>query len=277
MNSSLSVMALTETWMKADDRALCAEIKEIGFSITSLPRKGRGGGVALVTKKCMKTRSFPLKFESFECLEVLLTAPTSTRIVVIYRPGTTGRYSTFLDEFENLLIRLGEAKEPAIICGDFNIHVEDGSDSQTEQFLSLLQDFNWRNVVQGPTHIKGGTLDLILVQSKEPVDVSMPFCGNFSDVTRDPSPKSTIEVSDICSFSVPAAPDHYLVTCTLSLPMAEEKTGTEVRFRDLQSVDRDKLREMVLQSDLCEYFRRGGPFRDQDAETKVPTTMDEDP
>ena len=252
MDSSLSVMALTETWMKADDKALCAEIKDIGFSITSLPRKGRGGGVALVTRKCVKTRSFPLKFDSFECLEVLLMAPTSTRVVVIYRPGTTGRFSTFLDEFENLLIRLGEAKEPAIICGDFNIHMEDALNSQAEQFLSLLRDFNWINVVKGPTHTKGGTLDLILVQSSDPVDVSIPFCGNFSDVTRNPNPRGTIETTDIRSFPVPAAPDHYLVTCMLSLPVAKEETGTEVNVRDLQNVDRDMLREMVLQSDLCD-------------------------
>lgn len=48
-----------------------------------------------------------------------------------------------------------------IISGDFNIHVDDSNNSETRQFIHLLESFGFKQHVTGPTHLKGDTLDLV--------------------------------------------------------------------------------------------------------------------
>uniref|UniRef100_A0A669AWP7 Reverse transcriptase domain-containing protein n=1 Tax=Oreochromis niloticus TaxID=8128 RepID=A0A669AWP7_ORENI len=48
-----------------------------------------------------------------------------------------------------------------IIVGDFNIHVDDSTNSTTKEFLSIMDSFNFVQHVAGPTHRAGHTLDLV--------------------------------------------------------------------------------------------------------------------
>lgn len=48
-----------------------------------------------------------------------------------------------------------------IIVGDFNIHVDDSTNSTTKEFLSIMDSFNFVQHVAGPTHTAGHTLDLV--------------------------------------------------------------------------------------------------------------------
>merc|ERR1712030_242557 len=51
-----------------------------------------------------------------------------------------------------------------ILCGDFNIHVDNPSDKTATEFLSLLDSMDLVQHVSGPTHNKGHTLDLVITK-----------------------------------------------------------------------------------------------------------------
>ena len=231
VDQELDVMAITETWLHTDDKALCAEIKDIGFDIIHKPRKGRGGGVAIISKHQCNIRpcKTSLKPTSFECQEVVLKIP-ATRFVVVYRPGNRGDFDRFIEEFETLLLNLSENYEPAIICGDFNIHVEDETDSHAKKFLRLLEDFGWHNIISEPTHIKGGTLDLILTQKL------------YDD---------HMELVNVDIMQVPVVPDHFLITCEADIAYQPPPKTSEIICRNMKEISLDTYRDMILSSDLC--------------------------
>ena len=48
------------------------------------------------------------------------------------------------------------------VCGDFNIWAEDDTDNYTKRFLEVVRNFNYKNVVCGPTARSGHILDLVM-------------------------------------------------------------------------------------------------------------------
>ena len=91
------------------------------------------------------------------------------RVVIIYRPPNSEYHpvsiTTFLTEFSSFLESIVICSEPLIITGDFNIHVDDESDSR--DFLDLLQSMSLEQHVHQPTHEKGHTLDLTITRSPD--------------------------------------------------------------------------------------------------------------
>ncbi len=53
--------------------------------------------------------------------------------------------------------------ERTLILGDFNIHIDKNDSTMTLDFLSLLDCFDLKQLVDCPTHIKGHTLDLVII------------------------------------------------------------------------------------------------------------------
>ena len=50
----LDICCVTETWLRKADTAKFAEMKDLGYAIHNQPRAGRGGGVAILFKNCLK-------------------------------------------------------------------------------------------------------------------------------------------------------------------------------------------------------------------------------
>ena len=230
-DEDLDVLALTETWLQTGEKALCAEIKDVGFNIQHTPRKTRGGGVGVISTRRLRMEKVKkqLTTKSFEYQEVLLKVPTLVRLLVIYRPGNTASFSDFLCEFESLLHVITERREPTIICGDFNTHMEKVEDPCTKKFQNLLNDFGWSNIVCEKTHVAGGTLDLVLVQRCK---------------------EDLIELSNIQVLPVPVVPDHFLVTFEADISKPPCKRSV-IHCRKLKDVHSDMVVERILVSDLC--------------------------
>ena len=51
-----------------------------------------------------------------------------------------------------------------LIAGDFNYHVDNSTNPDTIKFNKILESFNLQQHVNGPTHKKGHTLDLIITR-----------------------------------------------------------------------------------------------------------------
>ena len=127
-------------------------------------------------------------YKSFEHLVCKIFTSSGYIILInVYRPeySEKNRFTVkhFLTDFSLLLEGFALNACPIVIVGDFNFHVElatidSSSLSATNRakqkdaalFLKLLENFDYCQWVTQPTHISGGTLDL-LISSKSITDL----------------------------------------------------------------------------------------------------------
>ncbi len=104
LQSTLSILGLTETWIRPEDSATPAALSH-NFSFSHTQRQvGRGGGTGLFISNNWKYSTHsPLGYHnSFESHAITVTDPIKFQIVVIYRPP--GQIlATFLEELDGLL------------------------------------------------------------------------------------------------------------------------------------------------------------------------------
>ena len=93
------------------------------------------------------------------------------RVILIYRPSPSRKNklttNMFLDEFAQLVESVVITDTHILICGDFNLHVDDINDPDAVRFLNILDSFNLCQHVTGPTHKRGYTLDLLITRSDD--------------------------------------------------------------------------------------------------------------
>ncbi len=125
LQSTLSILGLTETWIRPEDSATPAALSN-NFSFSHTPRQvGWGGGTGLLVSNNWKysTHSPLCNYNSFESHAITVMAPMQLQIVVIYRhPGQI--LAPFLEELDGLLSSFMEDGTPLLVFGDFNIHLE---------------------------------------------------------------------------------------------------------------------------------------------------------
>ena len=193
----LDLFAVTETWITDHDTTVIQEMVPKTHSFVHNPRcNGRGGGVGLFVsnaikkiKKC-KTRNY----DTFELLQVECEINgNKMTVIIIYRPPNTS-VSVFIDEFQLYLETIDMVSANIIICGDFNLWLDDCEARYVPQFIETIATFNLVNIVNKPTSMSGHIIDLVLV------DVS-------NDLVRD------LEVAEVCSMS----PVHRFVSFKLAL------------------------------------------------------------
>ena len=171
-DKSVDICCISETWLKSKDKSIFSEIHDFGFDILSSPRKGKGGGVAFVFNpdRVKVDANYVKGFKSFEVFECIIKAADKVvRLCTVYRTTKTKdkinydltKVSVFMDEFDKYLDTLVEKCGSPIICGDFNFHIEDPKDLNAQKFVTLCESKGFTQHVTGPTHVSGGTLDLI--------------------------------------------------------------------------------------------------------------------
>ncbi len=73
-----------------------------------------------------------------------------------------------------------------IIAGDFNFHIEDSKDYWAKQFVDLYDSKGFIQHVSSPTHISGGTLDLVLtLDSRDAIKIDSPVVVKDTQTTSD--------------------------------------------------------------------------------------------
>ena len=208
-DENLDVAAVTETWLTSQHNNTTAQLKEKGYQIHHFNREEKkGGGVALILKnqfKLLDSKTFTC--ETFECI-LVSTSCTSSRhlnFIVLYRYCELTP-SRFLTEFYNFMDKIYTEFSNVIILGDFNLHVNVPSNPSISRFYDILDSFSLNQLVQGPTHKLGNTLDLVLVNASDILikDLRVDF-NNRSDhayvffkVTHDTELKSkkTVLIKD---------------------------------------------------------------------------------
>ena len=172
IDNKLDLYVITETWAKTDSDPIVGEISSSlkGYSFYHRPRKGRrGGGAAIIARSGLNVKiKQPQDFTSFEYIDASVRSRDQLiQLIAVYRPPFSGKnkstMTTFLTEFgtflEDVLTRSGRL----LMLGDFNFHWETES-LDTLKFADLISSMGLKQHVQGPTHDRGHTLDLVITR-----------------------------------------------------------------------------------------------------------------
>ena len=236
---SCDICLVQETFLKEADKAILKEITDLGWSISSNPRKHRsGGGIAILYRPdiTLKSNEKVTKYKSYQVMEAVLTCEKGlVRLVNIYRPPYTKKArfteSMFLEEFDDYLSGLVHKPGQPIIAGDFNIHVERQKDFYPKKFLDLLSNYNLHQCVPlVATHIMGGTLDLVITTEE--------MLKNFKEPVRVVSSGTNS--------------DHYLVlfNVLLKTKSAQSEEVLYTSYRNFKKIDVNAFKQDILNSDL---------------------------
>ena len=220
--NSPKIIIITETWLTAMKNKTTADIKEYGFNLYHKIRKHRekeiGGGVGTLVKADIKCTQVPSKsYHSFECsvTKVPLLKNKYMLIIVVYRLQFVPM-GEFFDEFTDMLDAFTIMYEDFVIAGDINIHLETNETSST-RFNNLLEVYNLKQHVDGPTHIKGHTIDIVI------------------------SPNKPLYITDV---SIRQIEPHHHFLIDFVINVSALSTATKViTFRDKKNVDSLKLKE----------------------------------
>ncbi|XP_051998462.1 uncharacterized protein LOC127654933 isoform X3 [Xyrauchen texanus] len=210
--STLSILALTETWIRPEDTATPAALSN-NLSFSHTPRHtGRGGGTGLLIHNnwTFSPQASLCNNTSFEIHAITTMQSTKLHVVVIYRPP--GQLTSFLEELDVLLSSLPEDGRPLVVLGDFNIHQDK---PQAIELNTFLASFDLERLHTTATHRSGNQLDLIFTRN----------CTT-SNILVTP-----LHVSD-----------HYFVQFNMILPSIVKPTPPLVSFRrNLRSLSPSRL------------------------------------
>lgn len=223
----LDIFAITETWITDYDTAVIREMTPVSHTFVHSARQNRrGGGVGLfLTNSFKKTkRCNVVNCDTFELLQVECEIDgNKITLVVVYRPPNTS-VSRFIDEFRTYLETIDMVSANVIICGDFNLWVEDMEERYIPQFIDTMETFNLINMVDKPTSLRGHTIDLVL-----------------ADRTRDLI--QNLRVDDECNLS----PVHKMVT--FMIPYAKvERLKRKIRFRSKRDLEPTTLLSSISEN-----------------------------
>jgi len=156
---------------------------------------------------------------SFQCIAFSLAGQSQLLVILIYRPPktSTSASTTLMYEFSELLTSICSRFPSTLLLGDFNIHVDSSTCTFATEFLSLLDCFNITHV-QGPTHTKGHTLDLV--------------CS----VGTTPTQLQSLDL---------AVADHLAVQFAILIPLPSRRIKWTITFRNTRTVCAPALTSII--------------------------------
>ena len=177
----------------------------------------------------MKRSQHSQTFSHFELLECdAVVKSHHFRRCVIYRPPPSRtnklKNTTFFEEWSEFLDCLVVIPDELLITGDLNFHRDNVNLSDTRKFDETLSDHRLVQHVQGATHNKGHTLDVV--------------------ITRDNSTimQTTPSVRDPCLFDRNGYPsgDHFALFKSLEISKPPKQHNT-VSYRKLSEINTTDL------------------------------------
>jgi hypothetical protein len=146
---------------------------------------------------------------------------------LLYRPPPSKQNglttNQFFNEFSDLLDCTTTSSGKLLLCGDFNFHWDNQQHSDTMHMKDILESAGLQQLVSGPTHTSGHTIDWILTRESENL-------------------VSKTEISHLIS-------DHHMIHCSLSLfkpPLPQIVQS----YRCYKAINLDELQSEIEQSDL---------------------------
>jgi len=182
----LDVLALTETRHLTNDDLPAHHLDTPSSTrLVTRRRPVAAAGVALLFTNRFIAKRLTFAAQPTTC-EVLgctsQSASLSAVYIVIYRPGSQVVSELFFEELTSLLETVATYRCRIIVRGDFNIHVNDRLDRHSQRLAAIIESFDLSQVVSGPTHRDGNTLDLVLTRRDcQPISCDVQPTGMMSD------------------------------------------------------------------------------------------------
>ena len=162
----LDILMLTETWL-CNNISDSSKIKEMTPKLHNFYHKPRenklGGGVGIFIKKSFTKVQLmnTVNFSSFEHLDVKITSVNKNiRIILIYRPPNKSK-NEFIEELSDLIETFEDTRN-IVLCGDFNLHIDNQNDTYVKRFTDILENNDLINKVNSPTSIGNHIIDLVI-------------------------------------------------------------------------------------------------------------------
>ena len=147
LNKAIDCLCLQETWLSENDNAAFYEISKI---IPHLNSVGRGRGIATYSSQDFVLRG---EFISEKDCQLIKVSCEKFDIVNVYR-------SQECTVFKEKIKYVVDPLRPTILTGDTNIDI---SKDSGKHFVDFMKDLGFSQLVQLPTHDKGGLLDHVYV------------------------------------------------------------------------------------------------------------------
>ena len=173
VENDIGLCTVTETWLYDDDSVSIAQLTVAGYFFKNFSRQSqnRGGGTEILFRDSANVSIVNGKenksFEYSEWIAKVHYRPM--RHIVVYRPPYSSldpvSASVFFNEFSQVLKNVVMCPEVLVICGDFNLHLDDLLDNYSKKLMDLQETFSLSQHVSRPTHQSGHTLDLIITHS----------------------------------------------------------------------------------------------------------------
>ena len=238
-DQSISLLFVTETWMTSMNNDVTATVKSYGFNMIHQIRppysdKCRGGGVALIYNSQFLniTQVFEKTGESFEAVMGKFRDSSGEFVLCacIYRPGALT--DVFFTEFDEFIGTIFLKYRKFLICGDFNIHVDEQKSKHAQKFSELLSSYGLHQLVNEPTHNQGHVLDLIITSHKVVCPKSIKINANDSQMFPN------------C--------DHFPVKFDLLNTSADSVNEKKIiNFRNIKGINRETFMQELADELLC--------------------------
>ena len=185
-------------------------------------RTGRkGGGVALIAKSHLRVKQIgegQLRSFQFCTWQVQVHHTSITLVSIYYLPynnRTKVTNAEFLDEYTDWIAETSANEKNLVICGDYNMHVNNPNDEDAVSFLETNEALGLKQHVAFATHTSENTSDLIFTEI------------NGGKGVADCIPDSYIS-------------DHCHVLCKLSLKREDIQRKT-ITYRKLTDIDTEEM------------------------------------
>lgn len=168
---SIELLAFTEHWLDNNKEPL-VNIKNYHMASNFIRQSSEcGGSCIFVRNNILFKELYHLKQKSLEseieCSAVEIMS-LYMKVINIYRPPS-GNFDSFIHVLEDILISATKLNTYTIVlCGDFNLDLQNKNDNKVKLFLDMLATFDLRPSIQAPTRISATsstTIDNIFINT----------------------------------------------------------------------------------------------------------------
>ena len=144
------IIFMGETWLQESTEAAVTDLKLPGYELHT-NNAGRGKGLAVYYKK---DQSILVRDINEEDLQISVLTSANTTIIGLYRSKTN---TSLVDALQEIL----PENNDCVIMGDFNIC---SRSKPQDPVIQTLKNHGFREMVDRPTHILGGFIDMIWIR-----------------------------------------------------------------------------------------------------------------